>query len=297
VTIGRTLLYALLAVTIAFVVLLLIAATTSRPVSAEALRYFSRDYIEKARSYGLGSYIVYGLRLLLEIGFYVLLIWGPLGPYLIRVSRHWGGERYYVVLALFTVFVLVLLRLVVFPLSFYRSYIYEHQWGLSNRSLALYFSDYFKGMALSLLFTVPGIWVLYSLVRWSPDRWWVWIAAGYAVWNVVAIMLSPIIIDPLFYEFTPLEDQELRERVVTLAQKAELEVDEVLVMNASSRTKKVNAYFTGFGGTKRVVLYDNLVENFSRDEVELVLAHELGHWKHQHINKCLGLLVGSSCSG
>jgi STE24 endopeptidase len=230
----------------------------------------------------------------LQLGFYGLLIWGPLGEALLRLARQWGGERYYVVLALFTASIILVFRLVVFPLDFYRSFIYEHQWELSNRPLGLYLTDYLKSRGLELLFTVPGIWILYALIRWRPTDWWVWVAAGYAVWSVISIMLSPVIIDPLFHKFTPLEDEELRQSVVTLAGRAGLEVDEVLVMDASRRTKKVNAYFTGFGGTRRVVLYDNLVDKFAREEVELVLAHELGHWKHQHINK--GLIVGTAGS-
>jgi STE24 endopeptidase len=150
-----------------------------------------------------------------------------------------------------------------------------------------------KSAAISLVLAVTLGSLLALLWRRYPGRWVMpaWVLGGLAV--ILLVALAPVVIDPLFNTIRPLQDAALRQRVLALADRAGLAVEQVYEADASRRTKKGNAYFTGLGATKRIVLYDNLVARSDPAAVELVLAHEMGHWKHAHIWQGIGLaLVG-----
>jgi len=136
---------------------------------------------------------------------------------------------------------------------------------------------------------VPLGTLLVGLWRRTPNRWALWAWAGCGLATIVLVALAPIVIDPLFNTIRPLEDPALRQRVLTLADRAGLAVDQVYVSDASRRTTAENAYFTGLGATKRVVLYDTLLRHNDPEAVATVVAHEMGHWRHADIWKGIGL--------
>lgn len=175
------------------------------------------------------------------------------------------------------------LSLLYLPFNFYRSFIVGHQFGLSTLTVSGWFSDWAKGLLLNLL--LDGLtWTgLYALMRWLPRRWPLPAGVALVFFSVVLVLLEPILITPLFYEVRPLEDNNLRARILALADRAQMHVDAVEVIDASSKTTEVNAYFTGFGGAQRIVLYDTLLRDYTPDQIEVVLAHEMGHWYYQHV--------------
>jgi STE24 endopeptidase len=128
------------------------------------------------------------------------------------------------------------------------------------------------------------------LIQKSPDLWWLWVWSFFLAFEIFMMYLSPYVIEPLFHKFTPLEDEELESGIREIMEKAGIHVSRIFKMDASKRTKHTNAYFTGIGKVKRIVLYDTLVEKMDRDEILSVLAHEVGHWKKKHILKRIVLI-------
>jgi STE24 endopeptidase len=164
-------------------------------------------------------------------------------------------------------------------------------YGLSTQDLGGWFRDWAKGLLLQLVMLVPTVNLLYLFIRRDPVRWFVPTTVILGALILLLTFLAPVVIDPLFHRFTPLEDPVLRTRILRLAERAGIPVEQVLVADASRRTVKANAYVTGFGRTKRIVLYDTLLKRSSADEVEAVLAHEMGHRMYHHIWKGVGLSV------
>jgi len=192
---------------------------------------------------------------------------------------------------------LVLFRLLLLPLDLYGGYVREHAYDLATQRLGGWLLDWGKGLLLQMALLVPTVHVLYALIRRDPLRWFVPAAAVLGGLIVALTFLAPILIDPLFHTFTPLSDPALKARVTRLAERAGFPVEQVLVADASRRTVKANAYVTGFGRTKRIVLYDTLLTGASPEEVEVVLAHEIGHRVHHHIWKGVGLSILALLAG
>jgi len=166
-------------------------------------------------------------------------------------------------------------------------------WETSNLDFAGWLRDYSLGWGITLVWESIVIVGFYALLIVLPRTWWLVAPIGGAGLAVAYAFLSPILINPLFNDFTPLKDTEWRAqapRVQALIDKAGVPVQEILVMNGSRQSNHTNAYFTGFGPTRQIVLFDTLLKNHTPDEIESILAHELGHWQHDHINK--GILLG-----
>jgi STE24 endopeptidase len=175
------------------------------------------------------------------------------------------------------------LFLLYFPFNFYSGFILGHQFGLSTQTAPAWMSDWTKSVLIALI--INGLlWTgFYALMRWLPRRWPIPAGALLLLFSLIFTLLTPILITPLFYNVTPLEDPDLRSRILALTDRAGLEVDRIEVIDASTKTTTVNAYFTGFGGARRIVLYDTLLTGYTPDQTEVVLAHELGHWYYRHV--------------
>lgn len=180
------------------------------------------------------------------------------------------------------------------PFNFYRGFIVSHQFGLSTQSVVGWFSDWGKSVIIELLIAA-GTWtIVYGLMKRFPRRWPLPVGALMVLFLFVFTLLTPVLITPLFYDVSPLENSDLRVRILDLSERAGIPADEVYVIDASSKTTAVNAYVTAFGQTQRIVLFDTLIDGFSPDEVEVVLAHELGHWYYHHV---LLSLLGIGAAG
>jgi STE24 endopeptidase len=185
------------------------------------------------------------------------------------------------------------LSLLDLPLSYYSGYILPHRFGLSNQTLPGWISDQVKGALLAGIFGGIVLEIIYGFLRQFPETWWLWTAAFLLVFNVILANLAPVLLMPIFYKFVPLsqERHDLAERLVRLAEKAGARVRGVYQFDMSRRTKAANAALTGLGNTRRIILGDTLLNEFSDDEIETVLAHELGHHVHKDIP--IGILVES----
>jgi len=171
------------------------------------------------------------------------------------------------------------------PLSYYSGFVLPHRFGQSNQSFKDWIIDQIKGLAVGAPLGLLLLELLYLALRVTGDLWWLWAAGGMLVFTVLLSNLAPILIMPLFNKYVPLGDEhkELAERLLALAKRANTKVRGVFKFDMSKRTKSANAALTGIGNTRRIVLGDTLINEFSTDEIETVLAHELGHHVHRDI--------------
>jgi len=171
------------------------------------------------------------------------------------------------------------------PLSYYTGYVLPHHYQQSNQDLKGWIVDQFKNLGISAVLGGGFLEIIFLVLRTSPDNWWLWIAGILLIFNVLLANLAPVLLFPIFYKFTPLEDeyQDLTERLLALAAKSNTDVAGVYRFDMSKRTKAANAGLTGLGNTRRIILGDTLLDEFQADEIETILAHELGHQRNHDI--------------
>jgi STE24 endopeptidase len=199
--------------------------------------------------------------------------------------------------ALYIAGFVVLTTVVLMPLSFYRGYLIEHRFELSNQTPGGWLSDEAKGLALAAAIFTPLGLAAYRLLAEAGPYWWVWAAALWTLFGFVLAYLAPVLIMPIFNKYEPIESEILRRAVLKLADEAAIAISDVLRTDLSKRTKKANAFFAGLGNTKRIVLGDTLLESFTQDEILTVVAHEMGHWKLGHLWKGTAVNVIGSLAG
>jgi STE24 endopeptidase len=175
------------------------------------------------------------------------------------------------------------------PLDYFSGFVLPHRFGLSTQTPAGWVLDTVKGLALSAVFGLAGLELLYWLLRTFPQWWWLIMAALVWLFAVVTAQLAPVLLMPIFYKFRPLDDPELVERIHALVDRAGTRVRGVYVMDMSSRTTAANAMLTGLGRTRRIILGDTLLKGYTHDEIETILAHELAHHVHNDLLKSLGI--------
>ena len=180
------------------------------------------------------------------------------------------------------------------PVNFYTGFYLEHKYKLSNQTFAKYIIENIKSMLVGLVIGIPVLLLFFFIINQFGDLWWLIFATAMFLISVVLSQVFPILIMPIFYKIIPLDDEELKTRITKLAKGAGITVQNVFSFDMSKNTKKANAAFTGLGKTKRIILGDTLLNDYSKDEIETVIAHELGHYKHKHIVK--NILFGTVTS-
>ncbi|MEW6740937.1 MAG: M48 family metallopeptidase [Nitrospirota bacterium] len=173
------------------------------------------------------------------------------------------------------------------PFSLYSTFKIENKYGFNTMTMRLWLADFIKSLIISTIMMSLVIFAGLWLIQWSPNYWWFWVWSFFFVFSIFIMYISPYVIEPLFNKFTPIEDESLKDKIIRLAEKAGIHASRILRIDASKRSKHTNAYFTGIGKTKRIVLYDTLLESMSHNEILSVLAHEIGHWKKKHLIKTL----------
>ncbi|HEU4648777.1 MAG TPA: M48 family metallopeptidase [Gemmatimonadales bacterium] len=195
-----------------------------------------------------------------------------------RVGRGWAGT------VLVYVFLYVTLTgLVTLPLAYYQGFVREHAYGLSHQTLAKWTSDTVTSWLVSCVVAGIVALVAYAILRRSPRRWWLWTWFAALPLLILAFLVTPIWIAPLFNKFGPMEDKALEQRILAEARRAGIEDSRVYEVKKSVDTEKVNAYVSGFGNTKRIVLYDTIIQKLTPDELLFVLGHEMGHYVLHHV--------------
>lgn len=173
------------------------------------------------------------------------------------------------------------------PFDLYGTFRIEARYGFNTTTPRLWIADLIKSQAIGALLLAFLISVVFWLIRWSPLHWWLWVWGFMALFSLFMMFISPYVIEPLFNKFEPVVEEGLEDEIRIMMEKAGLKVGRVMQMDASRRSRHSNAYFTGIGKVKRIVLFDTLIKQMSHGEIVAVLAHEIGHWKKGHIWKRL----------
>ena len=183
------------------------------------------------------------------------------------------------------------------PLSLYQTFGVEQRFGFNHTTVRLWLSDMAKGLLVGAVLGLPILWLILWLMDSGGPRWWLYAWAALVAYQLLVMWIAPNFIMPLFNKFTPLEDDTLKTRVTALMDRAGFKAKGFFVMDGSRRSAHSNAFFTGFGASKRVVFFDTLLAQLNGDEMEAVLAHELGHFKHRHILKMMATNFAMSLAG
>ena len=183
------------------------------------------------------------------------------------------------------------------PFTLYSTFRIEERFGFNKMSLQLWLADLLKSTLVGMVIGLPIVALILWLMNSAGPLWWLWAWAVWMGFNLLVLVLYPTVIAPMFNKFKPLEDDSLKARVTALMQRCGFAAKGLYVMDGSKRSAHANAYFTGFGAAKRVVFYDTLLKQLSPAEVDAVLAHELGHFKHKHIIQRIVMLFAMSLAG
>lgn len=254
------------------------------------------ETLQRASAYAFSQGRVALAEALLASLLLVLLLFGGLLPLYDGLVRSMAESP--VVQGILFFFGLFLAQYFVgIPFDLYRTFRIEERFGFNATGGRLWLADQAKSLLLSGLLFGLLLSAVFALIAWSPDRWWLWTWAFLSMAALLLIYISPLVIEPLFFRFEELKRPGLEVDIRALAQKAGLSVSCIQQVDASRRSRHSNAYFTGIGRVKRIVLFDTLLEQMEDDEVLAILAHEIGHWKRGHVSKRLlraslaGLLI------
>jgi STE24 endopeptidase len=193
-----------------------------------------------------------------------------------------GRDRWLPTVACYGALFTTVMSLAYLPFAWYVGFVRQHAYDLSNQSAGQWLGDWAKGVMVGAVVSALVLWIPYLLLRASPRRWWLWSGFATVPLGVLALLVGPVWIAPLFDDFGPMRDRALEARLLAVAQRAGIEGSRVYEVNKSEDTELVNAYVTGVGGTKRIVLWDTILERLEPDEIIFVMAHEMGHFVLHH---------------
>jgi STE24 endopeptidase len=258
-------------------------------VGSEALRFFSAEEVARARRYHRPLYWAAAVDRGVEAGVLAAFVWGGMGSALDPGSLPWWGRA-----PAYAAIVVAVSAAARTPLAVWRDFVHERRWCLSTQPLRSWAADRCKAAAVIVAVSSALLVGLVALARVLPG-WWAAPTAGAFALAVLALsFLGPVLFEPLFNRYAPLQDGALATELRALAERAGVPVGDVLVQDASRRTRKANAYVSGLGRTRRVVVSDTLLEQASPAEVRLVVAHELGHRRDRHVLRGTMLAMGGA---
>lgn len=255
-----------------------------------------KEDLKEVKRYNRIKILISVVSIVVAVGFLVAVLFtgfsAALEKWVLGIS-----SQAYLAFLLFGFVLGVMETVITLPLSFYSSYVVEHRFGLSNQSLGMWCWEQVKGMLVGVVLFTPLMILFYFFLRRSPVYWWIPVGCLYFLFSVLLVKLGPVLLFPLFYKFSPIEDDSLKQRLKKLSENVGLRVSGIFSFNLSKNTKKANAAFAGLGKTRRILLADTLLENFSEEEIEAVTGHELGHYWYGHLWKGIVLGLIFSLSG
>lgn len=257
----------------------------------------SLDAHQKAADYASAKTRLLMVESIAQAGLLLVFTFGGLLQWLDTNVMAWLPDQALLAGTLVILAAFAISSLVELPFNYYRTFVVDTRFGFNKMTPAMFFSDFIKHGLIGLAFGVPLLLAALWLMESAGSNWWIWVWLLWAGFNVLMLALYPTLIAPLFNKFSPLTDEALKQRIETLLAKCGFKSQGLFVMDGSARSSHGNAYFTGFGANKRVVFFDTLLERLTPEEIEAVLAHELGHYKCRHVIKRIGLLFAVSFAG
>ncbi|MBN1930239.1 MAG: M48 family metallopeptidase [Desulfobacterales bacterium] len=180
------------------------------------------------------------------------------------------------------------------PFDYYHNFVIEQRYGFNTKTLKIWILDLIKSFIVLVVIGIPLLSALLLTIKYTGPNWWVWAWSVFLGFQLVVTILYPTVIAPVFNKFTPLEDSNLKSKIERLAKGEGLSIEGIYQMDATRRTRHTNAYFSGLGKTKRIVLFDSLIQSHNQEEISAILAHEIGHLKKNHIKKQMAIIAISS---
>jgi STE24 endopeptidase len=229
----------------------------------------------------------------IDLAFWLVLIFSGLNIILSRFSQGFT-DHLFIHFYIFAGILGIVNLVIKMPLSFYGGYVVEHKFSLTTQKFGQWLWEQLKGFLVGIVLGFILMTIFYYLLWKQPTLWWFYLWLFILAFSILLSRLAPVLIFPLFYKFKPLENEAIKERINSIARKNKLHISGIFQFNLSKTTKKANAAFTGIGKTKRVILGDTLLDNFSEDEIETVFAHEVGHYRYKHLWK--GIAINSALS-
>jgi Zn-dependent protease with chaperone function len=247
---------------------------------------------ERAVRYHRSGNVIWAVEHLVGLALPAAILFLGLSAWLRVLAARWAHARFYPTLVIYLALLSLLMFVVQLPLSYYVGYAREHAYGLSSQRFGKWAADELKGLAVGIVLGAAVLWVPYLLLRASPEYWWLWTGALALPFFALVLLIAPVFIAPLFNKFGPMRDKALEAEVLAVAGAAGVEGARVFEVEKSVDTKKVNAYVTGFGNTKRIVLWDTLLGRLSPRQTRFVVGHEVGHYVLGHVR--LNIVVSSA---
>jgi len=226
-----------------------------------------------------------------------ILFMGFFGSSILKNLISFMTANEYLLIALYISIFIIIIDVITIPLSFYGGFILEHMYGLSNQKISGWIKDELKKVIISLPLIIFMAEIMYIFLRNFPNTWWIFVTVIWIFFSVIMAKLAPVLIFPLFYKSTPLDNKEVKESLESLAEGTGISIQGVYKIDLSKNTKKANAALAGMGSTRRVLLGDTLLDSYSPAEIRSVFAHELGHHVYHHIWKMLAIGTISGCLG
>lgn len=255
---------------------------TSPEIHESILKYFTEEDIQNGIEYERRGFFASLASDLLDFTLAGLIVFTPLSVKLENYLLRKTNDRFYLSVALFLLILSFAKFLVELPFNFYFGYVLEHEFGFSAMTISDWIIFTGKSLAIGIvIMTLIGLGAAYILRKFQ-NVWKYLIPLGALILGLLFSVLFPILITPLFYEYHPIEEGNLKHKIVQLCDRAKIEVSEVYVINESKYSGHTNAYFTGWGSNRKIFLYDTLIKNHTEEEVISVLGHEIGHWTHNH---------------
>jgi STE24 endopeptidase len=217
-------------------------------------------------------------------------------PSLTEIVQQWSSRFFVRGMTFFTILALIF-NVFHVPLDLYSTFVIEERYGFNTRTLKVWSLDWLKSSAISVVLGAILLWSLLALIYYLKDIWWFWAGLIVAAFELLMLWLYPVIIAPIFNKFEPIANKALEYRIKTLMMRAGFQVRGVFQMDAGKRSKHTNAYFTGIGRVKQIVLFDTLFESHPDEEIVSIVAHEVGHWKKRHLLKNFILILAISFIG
>jgi len=246
---------------------------------------------ELALRYHRGNTALWAADTVLGLALPAAILFTGFSARLRTLAARVGRGRWLPTVALYGALFTLVMSLGYLPLAWYAGFVREHAYGLSNQSGGQWLGDWVKGVLVGVTVAALVLWIPYLLLRRSPRRWWLWSGLAVLPLGAFALLVAPVWIAPLFDDFGPMHDRALEARILALAERAGIEGSRVYEVNKSEDTRLVNAYVTGLGSTKRIVLWDTILQRLEPDQILFVTGHEIGHYVLHHT---LSVILGAA---
>ncbi len=231
------------------------------------------------------TYIISGI-------FIAALLWFDISKNFVVFIDAITNARFLIILIYFTVFYIVY-SLITMPLAYFDGYVIEHKYGFSTQNFKAWLKDWVKSFFVSFILGAIVFEIIYLVTNISPTLWWLWLSIIIIIFSVILANLFPVLILPLFYKTSPIENEDLRSKIEDICKQTKINVQGIFSINLSSKSTKANAAVVGLGNTKRILIGDTLIADYTEDEILAVLAHEITHYREHHV---WWLILWQSCT-